>query len=254
MTRVKICGIQTLADAQVAAQAGADYVGLVMVPQRRRQVTLQAGREIVQGLKAGGGPCPQVVGLFAGQPLAEVNHAIQQCGFDLVQLCGAESLDYCLQVAAPVIKVLHVGNPPSPPLPRGAGRLPPFAKGGQGGFSTPEEPLSELEARLRRYREAGCLVTLDRLVEGLQGGTGQRFDWSIAAGLARRGHQFLLAGGLTPDNVGQAIAAVQPWGVDVSSGVETGGVKDPQKIKAFILQARKSPQPPFAKGGSGIND
>jgi phosphoribosylanthranilate isomerase len=82
-------------------------------------------------------------------------------------------------------------------------------------------------------------VTLDRRVEGLQGGTGQSFDWSIAAGLSQRGHTFLLAGGLTPDNVAQAIATVQPWGVDVSSGVETGGVKDHQKIRAFIRNARK---------------
>ena len=73
---------------------------------------------------------------------------------------------------------------------------------------------------------------------GVQGGTGQGFDWRIAAGLAQRGHQFLLAGGLTPDNVAAAIAAAQPWGVDVSSGVETAGAKDHAKIRQFIQQAK----------------
>lgn len=229
MTRVKICGIQRLEDAQVAAQAGADYVGLVFVPQRRRRVTLQAGWDIVNGIKAEGDQRPQVVGLFADQPLAEVNRAIQECGLDLVQLCGAESPDYCRQVIAPVIKVLHVEY----------SSIPPFVKGGEGGFQSPDQPaLAGLEVRLRRYRDAGHLVTLDRQVDGLQGGTGQSFDWSIAAALSRNGHTFLLAGGLTPDNVAQAIATVRPWGVDVSSGVETGGVKDPEKIRTFIRNAK----------------
>jgi phosphoribosylanthranilate isomerase len=263
MTRVKICGIQRLEDALAAAQAGADYVGLVFVPQRRRRLTLEAGKAIVDGVKAAGGRRPQVVGLFADQPLAEVNDTIRECGLDLVQLCGSESLDYCRQVDAAVIKVLHVGNPtdllsggdenpPNPPLQRGARRLPPgppeakmlppFAKGGQGGFQPPgQDTLADLESRLRQYRDAGCLVTLDRQVEGLQGGTGQSFDWRIAAALARKGHKFLLAGGLTPGNVAQAIADVQPWGVDVSSGVETNGVKDPEKIRDFIRYARGQP-------------
>ena len=239
MTRVKICGIQRLEDAQVAAQAGADYIGLVFVPQRRRRLTIPAGRAIVQALKAQGDQPAQIVGLFADQPLAEVQRTIRECGLDLAQLCGAESLDYCRQVAAPVIKVLHVENPPIPPLQKGGKANPPFVKGGEGGFQTPDQPaLADLESRLRQYRDAGHLVTLDRRVGGLQGGTGQSFDWNIAAGLSQRGHPFLLAGGLTPDNVAQAIATVRPWGVDVSSGVETGGVKDPQKIREFIRRVR----------------
>ncbi|MSQ06602.1 MAG: phosphoribosylanthranilate isomerase [Dehalococcoidia bacterium] len=224
MTRVKICGIMRLEDAQVAAEAGADYIGLVFVPHRHRQLTLPAGQKIVRELKLGRDQYPQVVGLFADQPFAEVNDAIRQCELDLVQLCGAEPLDYCGKVAAPVIKVLHVGTPAAPPL----------RKGGLGGGSSLDTSLSDLVSRLGQYREAGCLVTLDRLVEGQQGGTGQSFDWSIAAQLSRRGHDFLLAGGLTPDNVAQAIATVHPWGVDVSSGVETDGVKDADKIKEFI--------------------
>jgi phosphoribosylanthranilate isomerase len=93
---------------------------------------------------------------------------------------------------------------------------------------------------IEMYRSAGHLINLDRLVAGLQGGTGQSFDWSIAGRLSQRGHSFLLAGGLTPENVGQAIATAQPWGVDVSTGVETGGAKDPQKIRDFIHQVQQS--------------
>ncbi len=101
----------------------------------------------------------------------------------------------------------------------------------EGGFAS-------LEAQVRLFRDAGHMVTLDRLVEGIPGGTGHSFNWEIAARLSERGHSFLLAGGLTPGNVAQAVAKVQPWGVDVSSGVETDGVKDHQKIKAFISNAR----------------
>jgi phosphoribosylanthranilate isomerase len=246
MVRVKICGIQRREDALAAAQAGADYIGLVFVPRRRRRLAVDSAQKLVAGLRRAGGNTPLLVGLFADQPLEEVNRTIRECGLDLAQLCGAEPVEYCGQVAASVIKVVHVGDvsgdaeiPPNLPLPKGGRTVPPFRKGGAGGISGGKGGISALEARLSQYRQAGCLVTLDRLVEGLQGGTGQSFDWSIAAGLARQGHQFLLAGGLTPDNVAQAIATVQPWGVDVSSGVETNGVKDPKKIREFIKNARE---------------
>ena len=96
----------------------------------------------------------------------------------------------------------------------------------------------DISETLERFQSNGHLLTLDRLVVGLQGGTGQSFDWNMASHLARQGHRFFLAGGLTPDNVTRAVATVQPWGVDVSTGVETNGVKDNAKIRAFIANAK----------------
>ncbi|MFQ6027702.1 MAG: phosphoribosylanthranilate isomerase, partial [Dehalococcoidia bacterium] len=113
MIKIKICGIRRLAEAQVAARAGADFIGLVFVPGRRRRLELAQARAIVSGLRDSVAEPPQVVGLFAGQPLEEVNHTIETCGLDLAQLCGQEShesLDYCRGVKAQVIKVLHVST------------------------------------------------------------------------------------------------------------------------------------------------
>ena len=221
MIRTKICGIRRIEDAIIAAEAGADFFGLVFVPERRRRLEVAAAAEIVDGLRTLVPDPPRAVGLFADQPLDEVSATINACGLDLAQLCGRESPDYCRKVTertgAEIIKVLHV-----------AASETVSDTGNGGGF----------EARMTPYLEADCYVTLDRRVEGLQGGTGQSFDWEVAARLSRRGYDFLLAGGLTPDNVAQAVQHVNPWGVDVSSGVETGGQQDEEKIRAFIRNAR----------------
>lgn len=219
MIRTKICGIRRTEDAIVASEAGADFFGLVFVPGRRRRLEIGAASEIVEELRALVPDPPQVVGLFADQPVDEVVETIKSCSLDLAQFCGQESPDYCRQVTgktgAGIIKVLHISA----------------------SETAADIGNSELAARLARYRQADCLVTLDRLVEGLQGGTGQSFNWDVAAELSRQGHKFLLAGGLTPENVAQAVAQVNPWGVDVSTGVETGGQQDPEKIRAFISNA-----------------
>ena len=216
--RVKICGVRTPEDALVAAQAGADFIGLAFVPGRLRRVDVASAKNIVAGLRAAMPQPPQVVGLFADQPLDEVNETIHSCDLDVAQLCGQEPLDYCRSVEAGVIKVLHVD-----------------VNAGQ----TATDSLGE---RVGRYTNAGHLVTLDRFMQGVPGGTGQSFDWDVAAQLSQRGLSFLLAGGLTPDNVPQAISQVNPWGVDVSSGVETNGIKDHDKIREFINNARRGPQ------------
>lgn len=221
MIRTKICSIRRIEDAITAAEAGADFFGLVFVPERRRRLEVAVAAEIVKGLRTLVPDPPRAVGLFADQPLDEVSATINACGLDLAQLCGRESPDYCRKVTertgAEIIKVLHVAASET------------VSDTGNGGG---------IEARMAHYLEADCYVTLDRLVEGLQGGTGQSFDWEVAARLSRRGYDFLLAGGLTPDNVAQAVQQVNPWGVDVSSGVETGGQQDEEKIRAFIRNAR----------------
>ena len=260
MIRVKICGIGNPDDACVAAEAGADYIGMVFVPERRRRITPDDAKDIVDGVRAldgllrqaqdrplrqahpstssgqapsagsgqapstgsgqapsagSGQASPRMVGLFADQPLQEVNDVIAHCGLDAVQLCGRESVEYAAGVNCEIIKVVHV--PAS--------------------WRAPDD-VPQLAGRVREYADSGCLVTLDRLVEGIQGGTGQSFDLDVAASLSSRGASFLLAGGLTPANVGRAISIVRPWGVDVSSGVETIGKKDRRKIRRFIENAR----------------
>ena len=223
MIRTKICGIRRTEDAVIAAEAGADFIGLVFVPERRRRLGVPGAAEIVEDLRTLVPEPPKAVGLFADQPLDEVIETIKACGLDLAQLCGRESPDYCRGVTersgAEIIKVLHVSTAET------------VGGAGNGGG---------VEARMAPYLETGCYITLDRLVEGLQGGTGQSFDWDVAAQLSQRGHRFLLAGGLTPENVAQAVAQVNPWGVDVSSGVETGGQQDEEKIRAFIHNARSA--------------
>ena len=215
MIRVKICGLGTPSDACVAAEAGADFIGMVFVPERHRRITPDEAKDIVDAVRGLDGPSPRMVGLFADQPLEEVNEVVAHCGVDAVQLCGRESVEYAAAVDCQVIKVVHV--PAS--------------------YRAPDD-VPQLADRVREYADAGCLVTLDRLVEGIQGGTGQSFNLDVAASLSRRGVSFLLAGGLTPANVGRAISIVRPWGVDVSSGVETLGKKDRRKIQRFVSNAK----------------
>lgn len=215
---VKICGVRRLEDALVAADAGADYVGFVFVPGRRRRIEPTAARAITDALHGLGPDAPRCVGLFGDQPLADVLDTIAVAGLDLAQLCGDEPSDYCGSVLqhSGVIKVLHVSDDDA------------------------DEAVSKVGDRIDAYAADGCIVTLDSQVAGLHGGTGQSFEWSIARRLSDRNRQFLLAGGLTPDNVAEAVAVARPWGVDVSSGVETDGHQDAEKIRRFIANARRA--------------
>lgn len=212
---VKICGVRRLEDALIAADAGADYVGMVFVPGRRRRVEPTYARRITDGLRQAGLNAPKSVGLFGDQPLPDVLQAIRVAGLDCVQLCGAEPLDYCEAALglAHVIKVLHVPA------------------------DADDDAIGLLAGQIRTFAALGCTVTLDSDFGGLHGGTGQSFDWSVAAALSET-NEFLLAGGLTPDNVSDAVDKARPAGVDVSSGVETDGEKDAEKIRRFIANAR----------------
>lgn len=212
--KVKICGIRNLEDALVAAEAGADFIGMVFVPERHRRITPIEAKVIVDGVRNSGGPVPRIVGLFADQSIEEVVGIVDFLALDLVQLCGQETVEYAGQAGCDVIKVVHVAESATGSDDAGTG------------------------ARVQEFSGLGHLVTLDRYVEGIQGGTGQGFDWDVAASLSQAGHPFLLAGGLTSENVAEAITMVRPWGVDVSSGVETDGVKDHAKIKEFMRAAR----------------
>ena len=173
MVKVKICGLQRVEDALVAAEAGADYIGLAFVPNRRRRVTVAQARRIVDAVRERSGSPPKVVGLFADQPIEEVKDIVAACGLDMVQLCGSEAPEYCGQTTVPVIKVLHVCADP-----------------------TTDDAVDVLSERVRLLAGQGHMVTLDRLVEGLQGGTGVAFDWKVAAEISERGHKYILAGGL----------------------------------------------------------
>ena len=212
--KVKICGIRVLEDALVTAEAGADFIGMVFVPERHRRITPKEAKVIVDGVRNSGGPAPRIVGLFADQAIEEVAGIVEFCGLDLVQLCGKESVEYAGQTGCDVIKVVHVAESATATDDAGTG------------------------AQVKEFSGVGHLVTLDRYVEGIQGGTGVGFDWDVAASLSQAGHPFLLAGGLTPENVLKAITKVHPWGVDVSSGVETNGKKDHAKIRDFMHEAR----------------
>lgn len=201
MTRgveIKMCGIRSLEQARAAIQAGADYVGFVFAAGRR-QVTPRLAREIVRALDRDG---TRFVGVFVNPDPLWARSVATQVGLDIVQLSGQETPAEVEAIGLPVFKAVHVG---------------PFS-----------DPLEEAE----RFAEAAEIILLDTHDKDRAGGTGRAFDWSLAK-QASRSFPVMLAGGLTAANVGTAVRSVRPKVVDVSSGIETGGVKDPDKIAAF---------------------
>lgn len=228
MTLVKICGISDPRHARAAAALGADFIGVVFAPSRR-QVTLGQGKRIAAALgkheaaewtdptvddveEALRSRRPFLVGVFADQDVDTINSIAQDCGVDLVQLSGSEPWEMCAHIKLPVLKCLKV-----------------------------QEGQSARDVLVGVTSQA--LVLLDPYIEGSYGGAGLTMDWKVAADIAAS-MPVMLAGGLTPENVGQAIETVHPWAVDVSSGVETDGVKDVALIRAFIEAAKGYvPQP-----------
>jgi phosphoribosylanthranilate isomerase len=201
MVRVKICGITTVEDALMAVEAGADALGFVFYEKSPRHLFPEQASEIIRALP----PFLQVVGLFVNSSLEQVNATADLCRLDLVQLHGDESPDFCERVTRRVLKAFRVKDCTS---------------------------LEPMEA----YRVAGYL--LDAWSPDLYGGTGRTFNWETAAAAKRYG-PIILAGGLTPDNIRQAVERVEPYAVDVSSGVEAApGRKDPQKVREFIKRAK----------------
>ena len=212
MIKVKICGITEVSYARAAIDAGADLIGVVFASSPR-QVSYDRAQEIAAAVKKYKVP---VVGVFVNMPANTVNTVAYACGLDWVQLSGDESWDYCQEIETPVIKAIHV------PPEWGENELLDHLGDGQ----------KKLGARSPVY-------LLDTLVEQKYGGTGKVFAWEIAK-KAITEYPIIIAGGLHPENVGNVVANLRPWGVDVSSGVESGGVKDVNKIKAFIQAVRSA--------------
>ncbi len=201
MVRVKICGITSLEDALHAVREGADALGFVFHEASPRNISPDRAESIIAALP----PFVQVVGLFVNAESANVNAVADRCRLDVIQLHGDEPPEYCGTIRRRVIKVFRVRD------------------------------ISSLEP-IGNYRVAGVL--LDAYSPKAYGGTGQTFNWEIAREAAKH-RPVILAGGLTPENVRQAIETVGPYAVDVSSGVEAApGRKDPVKVRKFIRQAK----------------
>lgn len=211
MTKVKICGIKDKAHAIAAAEAGADFIGVVFA-QSVRQVTPEQARDIVSAVKQASNTV-KTVGVFVNTPAAEINRIANECDLDMVQLSGDESWEYCTDIEKPIIKAIHVQDQSEDDITKSA--------------------ISGIDIVVDNL----YIVLLDTHVEGKYGGTGKSFNWELAQSLSEK-YPVIVAGGLTPYNVREAIDNLKPWGVDVSSGVETNGVKDTAKIKKFIDEAK----------------
>lgn len=213
---VKVCGLRQLEHALGAACAGADFIGMVFAESPRR-VTVEQGQTIVAALEKtfSWERRPLIVGVFANHTKDEVIAIAQACRLDYVQLSGDEPWNFAQGLPWPVIKVVKVG--PDAHL---------------------DCLLKEIEQGQRKL-PPGSHLLLDAQVAGQAGGTGQIIDWALATAIAAR-FAVILAGGLKPDNVTQAIDVVRPWGVDASSGLETNGQKDPAKIAAFVAVAKSA--------------
>jgi phosphoribosylanthranilate isomerase len=202
--RIKICGITNVADAIAAVDAGADALGFMFYERSKRYVTPDAVAEIVDQLP----PFVMRVGVFVDPSVETVNETTSTCGITALQFHGSESPEFCGQFGLPVIKAFRITD------------------------------KNSLEA-LPQYQTSAWLLDSD--VPGQLGGTGAKFDWSLAQRATSLGRPVILAGGLTPENVAAAVREVRPYGVDVSSGVELApGRKDAQRVKAFIRAAREA--------------
>ena len=222
MVKVKICGLTEVEHALAATEAGADFLGLVFAPSRRR-VSPEKAREIVQTVHSLSHR-PVMVGVFVNAPVAEVNRIAELCRLDWVQLSGDESLEYCRELEWPIIKAIHISSHAS-----------------MGAIA------AEIERTRSLITHQNLIYLLDTKDADLYGGTGKTFDWRTVRQITSD-RNIIVAGGLDASNVGRLIAEVEPWGVDVSSGVETEGKKDMLKVKAFIETVRRSENRP----GGGI--
>lgn len=201
MTRVKVCGVTTVADAEMCVELGVDAIGLNFWPRSVRRCDLQVARDIVAAV----GKQTLTVGVFVDASAEEIARVRDAVGFKCVQLHGDEPPALLAQFLPHAYKALRVQD-------------------------------SSVREAVRRY--GGEYVLLDAYVPGAPGGTGATFDWSLAAEVAQE-RKLALAGGLTPRNVAEAVRRVRPFCVDVASGVESApGVKDRALVQAFLQEVR----------------
>ncbi|MBP7687884.1 MAG: phosphoribosylanthranilate isomerase [Thermoflexales bacterium] len=203
--KIKICGITNLEDAQAAIEAGADLLGFNFYRKSARYVQPEVARSIVAQVRSGV-RVPQVIGVFVNSSALEIQSIMREVDLDQAQLHGDESIELVAQV--------------------------------QGFKALRPQSLEEAEKQAKTYALASePAVLIDAYRQGEYGGTGQVGDWSLAAQIAQQ-YPILLAGGLTPENVAEAIRQVRPWGIDVASGVESApGKKDVAKMRAFVARA-----------------
>lgn len=200
-TRIKVCGMRELTEVAHVVAAGVDAVGFIFVESSPRNIDPEKAREIVKSLP----PFVDAVGVFVDTEAAEVNEIVNYCGLTMVQLHGQESPEYCGEINCRVMKAFRVG------------------------------PDSKAED-LAPYQGKVCAFLLDTYSEKMAGGTGRVFDWKLIKKISPPG-PIVLAGGLTPENVGEAIRQVRPFGVDLNSGVEfEPGRKDPDKVEQAVAQ------------------
>ena len=215
MAKVKICGISEVEHAVTAAEAGADFLGFVFAPSRR-QITPEKAARIISIMRQLN-YAPMIVGVFVNEKVEVVNQIAAYCNLDWVQLSGDETQEYCLKIERPLIKVVHI----SP-------------------GKTPEHIITEINIYSSLLEQNRLVFLLDNHSSSAYGGTGMPFSWSLLNKIPF-GYPMFIAGGLTPDNVSKLTRDIKPWGVDVSSGVETNGKKDCNKIKAFITGVKNDP-------------
>lgn len=204
--QVKICGLRTRDQIHTASDAGADLLGLMFYEPSPRYIQPGEARELLNNVEQGQ-ITPDIVGVFVNEEAGFISDVAEQVGLHFVQLHGEESPELCERIKCPVIKGLRLDG---------------------------KADLKKIEA----YNETAWRLLLDTPTVNW-GGTGETHDWNLAR-LAAQQSPVFLAGGLTPENVAEAIHRVHPWGVDVSSGVEINGHKDPAKIRAFIQNAHSA--------------
>jgi phosphoribosylanthranilate isomerase len=201
-TKVKICGITSVADGLAAAEAGADMIGLMFFEQSPRHISLAQAAKISRALP----PFVLRVGVFVNPGEALVARAIAECGLNLLQFHGDENSDFCTQFGVMSVKAMRVRD-------------------------------AESLAQLAHFQTDAIL--LDAHSRSGLGGTGETFNWDLAVAAQKFGKPIFLAGGLTPENVAAAVRKVRPFAVDVSSGVESApGKKKAEKMRAFIAAAK----------------